>query len=33
MLDEPTTGLDPKSRKDIWALIEKLRQEKDITIF
>jgi multidrug/hemolysin transport system ATP-binding protein len=33
MLDEPTTGLDPKSRKDIWTLIEKLREEKEITIF
>jgi multidrug/hemolysin transport system ATP-binding protein len=33
MLDEPTTGLDPKSRKDIWALINRLRQEKNITIF
>lgn len=33
MLDEPTTGLDPKSRKDIWALINRLRKEKDITIF
>jgi len=33
MLDEPTTGLDPKSRKDIWTLINKLREEKEITIF
>lgn len=33
ILDEPTTGLDPKSRKDIWTLIEKLRVEKSITIF
>lgn len=33
ILDEPTTGLDPKSRKDIWTLIEKLRSEKEITIF
>lgn len=33
ILDEPTTGLDPKSRKDIWKLINKLRQEKEITIF
>jgi len=33
ILDEPTTGLDPKSRKDIWRLIDKLRSEKEITIF
>jgi multidrug/hemolysin transport system ATP-binding protein len=33
ILDEPTTGLDPKSRKDIWKLIAKLRHEKEITIF
>jgi multidrug/hemolysin transport system ATP-binding protein len=33
MLDEPTTGLDPKSRKDIWNLINKLREDKEITIF
>lgn len=33
ILDEPTTGLDPKSRKDIWKLIAKLREEKEITIF
>lgn len=33
ILDEPTTGLDPKSRKDIWKLINKLRTEKEITIF
>lgn len=33
ILDEPTTGLDPKSRKDIWELINRLRVEEDITIF
>jgi multidrug/hemolysin transport system ATP-binding protein len=33
ILDEPTTGLDPKSRKDIWNLITKLRHEKELTIF
>lgn len=33
ILDEPTTGLDPKSRKDIWKLIDKLRKDKEITIF
>lgn len=33
ILDEPTTGLDPKSRKDIWQLIARLRHEKELTIF
>lgn len=33
ILDEPTTGLDPKSRKDIWTLINKLRTEQNVTIF
>lgn len=26
-LDEPTTGLDPKARRDVWALIEGLRDQ------
>lgn len=32
-LDEPTTGLDPKSRKVVWDYIERLRREKHMTIF
>lgn len=32
-LDEPTTGLDPKSRKLVWDYINFLRQEKGMTIF
>lgn len=32
-LDEPTTGLDPKSRKMMWDYIEKLRREQKLTIF
>ena len=31
-LDEPTTGLDPQSRRVIWELLEKLRKEGDLTI-
>lgn len=32
-LDEPTTGLDPKSRKIVWDHIDFLRREKGMTIF
>lgn len=31
-LDEPTTGLDPQSRRTIWELLEKLRSDGDLTI-
>ncbi len=31
-LDEPTTGLDPKGRRDIWSLISDIRYKKGITI-
>ena len=33
ILDEPTTGLDPQTRKKVWEVIEKLRKEKGITVF
>lgn len=32
-LDEPTTGLDPATRKDVWQIIEELRREAHMTVF
>lgn len=32
-LDEPTTGLDPQTRANIWDYIRKLQKQKNITIF
>jgi len=32
-LDEPTTGLDPQTRKAVWEIIEKLKQNNGMTIF
>ncbi len=32
-LDEPTTGLDPASRRDVWAEVRRLNQQLGITIF
>ena len=33
ILDEPTTGLDPKNRRIVWALIDKIRAETGMTVF
>ena len=33
ILDEPTTGLDPGTRKSIWKVLNNLRKEKNLTIF
>lgn len=33
VLDEPTTGLDPHSRKHIWEMIRTLQKENQMTIF
>lgn len=32
-LDEPATGLDPRSRENVWKYIRQLQAEKGITIF
>ncbi|MGI6529827.1 MAG: ATP-binding cassette domain-containing protein [Clostridia bacterium] len=32
-LDEPTTGLDPKTRADVWAVIDNLKNVDGMTIF
>lgn len=32
-LDEPTTGLDPQTRANVWEYIQKLQKQKNITIF
>ena len=33
ILDEPTTGLDPHTRKLIWSIIHKLREDGGMTVF
>ncbi len=33
ILDEPTTGLDPQTRKTLWNVIENYRKEKGMTVF
>lgn len=32
-LDEPTTGLDPGTRQNVWECIEALRNEQNMTVF
>lgn len=33
ILDEPTTGLDPQTRKLLWNVVATLRKEKNLTVF
>ena len=33
ILDEPTTGLDPQTRKKLWSVISALRRERKMTVF
>ncbi len=33
ILDEPTTGLDPQTRKILWNVISDLRENKNLTVF
>lgn len=33
ILDEPTTGLDPKTRLAVWSLIDRIRNETGMTVF
>ena len=33
ILDEPTTGLDPQTRKLLWSVVSELRKKENMTVF
>lgn len=33
ILDEPTTGLDPQTRKHLWSVIDSLKKQRNMTVF
>lgn len=33
VLDEPTTGLDPQTRKAVWEIVRRLQKEQGMTVF
>lgn len=33
ILDEPTTGLDPQTRKSVWEIVHRLRKVRKMTVF
>ena len=32
-MDEPTTGLDPQTRKLLWSVVSDLRRQENLTVF